>query len=395
MNCKNCGIPLAEGSETCANCEAPLTLAKSPLRSIATAPQTPGTASAVHFHSVHAQIWQALADYQLKQQGELARLRAELETKLKSIEAPKPNPESEVRKWYHKLLNNPDTLAILLLAAVGLAGFIWFISELVNYDLAIRFDEIAVLATQLAVIGSFYLAYELLGRQHGPLRWISIFITSGLIGGAFLEPVALGVMIGGHMGYALQILLVGVVLGAFSGVLFAIPEDPRHPQIFSGQGAIVGMLLGILFWCLFLLLFVRVQGVTDALLYLLIVILLGVPMGTLLGGFHHFMRGNYRPGRPPIFSWRSSLKAFALILALCGLMLLLTLHSPQASPLFKSTLIVAFVALSAAIPSGFSSYVFWWLNHLPGRVLGVVGFVLTLIGAVLPVLQPIFNILNR
>lgn len=390
MNCKNCGVPLAEGSETCANCDATLILAKSPFRPTATIPQTPEAASAVHFRSVHEQIWQTLADYQLKQQGELAQLRAELETKLKSIEVPKPKLATGV-KWYHKLLNNPDTLAILLLAAVGLAGFIWFISELVNYKQEIRFDEIAVLATTLTVIGSFYLAYELLGRQHGPLRWISIFITSGLIGGVFLEPVTLTAMLMGHMLGALQILLVGVLLGAFSGVLFAIPEDPRHPHIFSGRGAMVGGLMGILFWCSFLFLFVTVQSPDDALLYLLLATLLGVPMGIMIGGFHHFMRGNYRPGRPPIFSWRSSLKAFALILAIWGLILLLT-HS---SSLIKETLIVSSVALSAAIPSGFSSYVFWWLNHLPGRVLGVVGFVLTLLGAVLPVLQPIFNILNH
>ena len=392
MNCKNCGAPLAEGSETCANCEATLILAKSPFRPTATIPQTPKAASAVHFRSVHEQIWQTLADYQLKQQGELARLRAELETKLKSVEAPKPKPASG-DKWYHKFLNNPDTLAILLLVAVGLAGFIWFIYGLVNHDQEIRFDDIAVLATALTVIGSFYLAYEILGRQHGPLRWISIFITSGLIGGVFLEPVALTAMLMGHkyMIDAIRILLVGVILGAFSGVLFAIPEDPRHPHIFSGRGAMVGGLMGILFWCAFLFLFVQVQSPDDVLLYVLLATLLGVPMGIMIGGFHHFMRGNYRPGRPPIFSWRSSLKAFVLILAIWGLILLLT-HS---SSLIEETLIVAFVALSAAIPSGFSSYVFWWLNHLPGRVLGAVGFVLTLIGAVLPVIQPIFNILNN
>jgi len=297
MNCKNCGAPLAEGSETCANCEATLILAKSPFRPTATIPQTPKAASAVHFRSVHEQIWQTLADYQLKQQGELARLRAELETKLKSVEAPKPKPASG-DKWYHKFLNNPDTLAILLLVAVGLAGFIWFIYGLVNHDQEIRFDDIAVLATALTVIGSFYLAYEILGRQHGPLRWISIFITSGLIGGVFLEPVALTAMLMGHkyMIDAIRILLVGVILGAFSGVLFAIPEDPRHPHIFSGRGAMVGGLMGILFWCAFLFLFVQVQSPDDVLLYVLLATLLGVPMGIMIGGFHHFMRGNYRPG---------------------------------------------------------------------------------------------------
>ena len=78
-----------------------------------------------------------------------------------------------------------------------------------------------------------------------------------------------------------------------------------------------------------------------------------------------------------------------------GIIALLALvGSAQEKHLYGETLVVAAVALSSAIPAGFAPHVFWWLNHLPERMLGAVGFVLTLIGAMLPVAQPIFNILS-
>ena len=138
-----------------------------------------------------------------------------------------------------------------------------------------------------------------------------------------------------------------------------------------------------------------ITNATDVELYLLVSTLFGVPIGIALGGFHHFFRGNYRPGRPPLFSWQSSLKAFGIMLGIWGVIALLALGEPtQEKQLYAYTLIVAAVAFTSAIPAGFAPHVFWWLNHLPERVLGAVGFVLTLIGAMLPVIQPIFNVLS-
>jgi hypothetical protein len=392
MTCRSCGATIADGSELCDSCEATLILAKPHhLLGNGQLARTPDVLPATHHRFLYEQVWQTLADYQAKQQDELARLRSELEGKLKTLEA-KPKAE-EKHSWMLRI--SDTTIPILVFALAGFIGFIWFIYKLVNFHREIRFDNIAILATTLTVIGSMYLAYDLLGRQHGPLRWVSLFVTSGLVGAITLEPLAVVVATMEDIPGALQVLLIGIVVGSFTGILFAIPEDPRHPRIFSGRASISGGVLGIFFWLALLSVFGTLRTLDSFLLFLLISTLLGVPTGILLGGFHHFFRGNYRPGRPPLFSWQSSLKAFGIILLFWGIIALLTLAGTATEKqLYGETPVVALIALSSAIPAGFAPHVFWWLNHLPERVLGAVGFVLTLIGAMLPVIQPIFNVLT-
>lgn len=395
MVCRSCGATIADGSEQCDNCEATLILAK-PHHGVGNGQiaQTAEVLPAAHHRFLYEQVWQTLADYQAKQQDELARLRSELEGKLKTLEE-KPKAE-EKHPWMLRI--SDSTLPILFFALAGLIGFIWFIYKLVNFHREIRFDNIAILATTLTVIGSMYLAYDLLGRQHGPLRWVSLFVTSGLVGAIILEPLAVVVATMEDIPGALQILLIGIVVGSFTGILFAIPEDPRHPKIFSGRASISGGVLGVFFWLALLSIFAHKGTLSSSLLFLqllLIATLLGVPTGIVLGGFHHFFRGNTRPGRPPLFSWQSSLKAFGIILLFWGIIALLTLAGTATEKqLYGETPVVAIIALSSAIPAGFAPHVFRWLNHLPERVLGAVGFVLTLIGAMLPVIQPIFNVLT-
>lgn len=406
MLCNTCGKPLAEGIKTCDSCEGTFILAKPRLSSPVPVPSTldgADVAPVAHAHLLYEQVWQTLTDFQAKQQNELAQLRSELEGKLQSL-TPKPKVES---KHHWKLMNvSYSTMIIVGFFLAGFIGFIWLVSIFINFNQAIRFDNIAVLAATLTVIGSLYLAYDLLGRQHGPLRWITIFVTSGLIGAIILEPAALVfATLEQNVPNAFRTLLVGILLGAFSGILFAIPENPRHPHIFSGKASMVGGLLGIVFLAALLRVFYTPvapvaptdPSITDQYLQILLVAtLFGVPLGIVLGGFHHFFRGNYRPGRPTLFSWRSSLKAFGIILVFWGVIALLALVEPAAEKqtIYDGTLAILAVALSGAIPSGFAPYIFWWLNHFPERVLGAAGFVLTLVGAILPVIQPIVDILS-
>lgn len=400
MLCNTCGKPLAEGAKTCEACEGTLILAKPRLSSAA--PSSSEALPVAHAHLLYEHVWQTLADFQTKQQGELAQLRGELEGKIQSLMA---QPKGE-NKHHVKLTISSSTLAILGFFLAGLLGFIWLVYIFINYDPAIRFDNIAALAAALTAIGSLYLAYDLLGRQHGPLRWIAIFVTSGLIGAITLEPAALVFAALEHnIPNAFRTLLVGILLGAFSGVLFAIPEDPRHPHIFSGKASVVGGVLGVVFLAALLRIFFTPTIINTSspsmvdqyLQILLVATLFGVPLGVVLGGFHHFFRGNYQPGRPLLFSWRSSLKACGIILVFWGVVILLTLAEPAAEKktIYDGTLVVLAVSLSGAIPSGFAPYIFWWLNHFPERTLGASGFVLTLIGAILPAIQPIVNILSE
>lgn len=402
MLCSTCGQTLTEDAKTCDSCEGTLILAKPRNPSLAPVVSPSEVPPVAHAHLLYEQVWQTLTDFQARQQNELAQLRGELEGKIQSL-TPKPKVEN---KHHLKISINDSSAIILSFLLVGLIGFIWLVSLFINYNQAIRFDNIAVLASTLTVIGSLYLAYDLLGRQHGPLRWLAIFVTSGLIGAIILEPAALVfATLENNIPDAFRILLVGILLGAFSGILFAIPENPRHPHIFSGKASMIGGLLGIVFLAALLRVFYTPiapvkpfdPSITDQYLQILLVAtLFGVPLGVVLGGFHHFFRGNYQPGRPQLFSWRSSLKAFGIILVFWGVIALLALAEPAAEKkaIYDGTLAVLAVALSGAIPSGFAPYMFWGLNHFPERTLGASGFVLTLIGAMLPAIQPIVDILS-
>src|SRR5436305_5536992 len=45
----------------------------------------------------------------------------------------------------------------------------------------VALDSITVASILLAIVGTLYLAYDLLGRQHGPLQWLTLIITCGLV----------------------------------------------------------------------------------------------------------------------------------------------------------------------------------------------------------------------
>ena len=47
--------------------------------------------------------------------------------------------------------------------------------------LPIVLDSFIIISVLLAIIGTLYLAYDLLGRQHGPLQWLTLVITCGLV----------------------------------------------------------------------------------------------------------------------------------------------------------------------------------------------------------------------
>ena len=43
----------------------------------------------------------------------------------------------------------------------------------------------------LATMGTLFLAYDLLGRENGPLRWFTLVLTGGLVSTLVFFPVAL------------------------------------------------------------------------------------------------------------------------------------------------------------------------------------------------------------
>ncbi len=51
-------------------------------------------------------------------------------------------------------------------------------------------------------------------------------------------------------------------------------------------------------------------------------------------------------------------------------------------------------ALTSGVLSGFSTSLAWWAEHLPEHRLGVFGILLMLFSFVLPIVQPLVDILN-
>ena len=83
----------------------------------------------------------------------------------------------------------------------------------------VALDSLTITSILIAVVGTLYLAYDLLGRQHGPLQWLTLLITGGLVS-------------------ALVLGLVGTILyllteGSFS-LLFTLQSSPIQASIKDG-----------------------------------------------------------------------------------------------------------------------------------------------------------------
>ncbi len=108
----------------------------------------------------------------------------------------------------------------------------------------------------LATIGSLFLAYDLLGRENGPLRWFTLVLTGGFVSTLVFVPVAiLDAFLGGvfqRFGFNLLIILPLILFGGLMGLYTIIlvdfsPSDSR-PHFFSWKGGVLGLALAFLFW---------------------------------------------------------------------------------------------------------------------------------------------------
>lgn len=77
--------------------------------------------------------------------------------------------------------------------------------------------SISLVGTTLDLLGGLYLAYDLLGGQHGPLRVLTRVVTYSVIFGIFYG-LGLGI-------------LFGTVAGIASGVTVAFEFESRGPRL--------------------------------------------------------------------------------------------------------------------------------------------------------------------
>jgi hypothetical protein len=112
-------------------------------------------------------------------------------------------------------------------------------------------DIIIIASVMLAIIGTLFLAYDLLGRENGLLRWFTLVIICGLISAFIIGTIATLV----HrifnnvtdLNLTLQFMSVGGLMGFYTVILIELPPSKSRPPIFSRKGSLLGLAFGIMF----------------------------------------------------------------------------------------------------------------------------------------------------
>lgn len=107
----------------------------------------------------------------------------------------------------------------------------------------------------LATMGSLFLAYDLLGRENGPLRWFTLVLTGGLVSTLVFVPAAIfaGFLLGAFKGgfdvfIILPLILFGGLMGLYTVILVDFSPSEARPPFFSWKGGLLGLALALLFW---------------------------------------------------------------------------------------------------------------------------------------------------
>src|SRR5881227_2788568 len=113
-------------------------------------------------------------------------------------------------------------------------------------------DSILIIGVLMVIVGALYLAYDLLGRQHGPLQWLTLLITCGLISTLVLGVVAPTIrfffVYSFDLAFTFQAMLIGGVTGVFTATLIDFPPAQAKPSIVSWRRSGMGLGLGLLFF---------------------------------------------------------------------------------------------------------------------------------------------------
>jgi hypothetical protein len=116
-------------------------------------------------------------------------------------------------------------------------------------------ESITFIGLLLATMGTLFLAYDLLGRENGPLRWFTLLLTCGLVSALVFVPVAIieAFLLGGLKGgfnlfIILPLILFGGLLGFYTVILVVLSTSDTRPPFFSWKGGLLGLAMALLFW---------------------------------------------------------------------------------------------------------------------------------------------------
>jgi hypothetical protein len=160
----------------------------------------------------------------------------------------------------------------------------------------IALDSVIILSVLLAIIGTLYLAYDLLGRQHGPLQWLTLVLTCGLISTLVLGGVAPTIRFffvhRFDLAFTFQAMLIGGVMGIFTATLINLPLAQARPPIVSWRGCCIGLGLGLLF--VFITFFLLSSSLVSSLVMGLTCV--------ILTSLWPYLIWNPSPSQPQVFS---------------------------------------------------------------------------------------------
>jgi hypothetical protein len=221
---------------------------------------------------------------------------------------------------------------------------------------------VSIAGSCLDVLGSLYLAYDLLGGQHGPLRLLTRMVTYSIVFG---------------VGYGLGLgLIFGVASGLATGITVAIElaRMARSQEHFS------------LFWES---VFSLVRGVAFAVgLYFLAGFRFAVAFGALitLGQIAAYSQGirptvDYGPARRPRLSkkqfWAAVVRTVGYVsTALACSAVVQHLQHPWAVALRVGIV----TGIVTAIGNAMGPFVEYFSDHLPQRAMGAFGIGLIFVG---------------
>jgi hypothetical protein len=221
---------------------------------------------------------------------------------------------------------------------------------------------ISIIGCSLDVLGSLYLAYDLLGGEHGPLRTLTRAVTYGALFG-----VGFGLGLGAIFGLAAGVT-TGVTLGwEFSRRAKQRPRPGFWYDVAMSAIRAAGYALGVFY----------LYGVRFGIVF-------GV-LGTV-GQVFAYRIGirptlDYQPVARPRLTRNHVLSAINRTIGYIVAGYLSALAAGQRTNSLGIALRVGLViGLVTAIASAFTSFIEWGSDHVPEKSMGVFGVALILIG---------------
>lgn len=228
---------------------------------------------------------------------------------------------------------------------------------------------VSISGSSLDVLGSLYLAYDLLGAQHGPLRFLTRAVTYSVVFG---------------LGYGLGLgLFFGVASGIATGITLAIElnraarNQPHHSLFWE---AIFSSIRGIAFAAGLY----RISGFRFAVAFALFII--GGQIFAYANGVRPAM--DYRLSRRPRISKRGLIAAVVRTVGYITAALICSAFVQHVDHPWALALRVGLVTgVVTAIGTGFAPFIEYFSENIPARIMGAFGIGLIFIGFSLQSLQ--------